>query len=781
MGLVDLLICPCFLLSRNFFTDNSAPRKSSLTYNEAIEKYGAPEKVLINQYATQPGLGDHTFRSLIIGTSPFEIEIDSDAKFVTDGDKKRIEGDILLRPRDDNFDFDGGNIVVTLAGRIGAKSVIDPFKMGQTVKIRFSGETTNSAGKTELVGKRIVNYSKRQFERDQRLTIANDVIIDDNGSAQIPLSLLGIAELIKNGGRKLLKDIVDNDPFLSYERNGKRVIYGTVGADNISAATTQASYLVGGPGRDRISGQRASDILAGGQGNDRLIGGGSDDTAEFTGRFADYDIDSLNDGRIKVADTVDGRDGVDTLSGIEFGKFRDTTIRFGGGQDIAFVIDTSVSMDDDIREVEARSKEILSAIFDGEGKSPKSRVAVVGYESSPTTFLSFTNQKTAAQRKSAAIKALTGIGTSGGTENVNTALISVLSGNAGQWRESADVTRRIVLFGDEPPNDPSLRSEVLKLAKNLNTSVPTNPRIPAAARIDGDITTERVNNGLAITRFALAQANEASVPVEIFTVAIGSDTPTQVDFRELATATGGREFGAADATEIVDVLIDVINEPTNSFPTAITLSNNTIKENSKVGAGVGRLSVIDPDSSDTHTLELLSDGNGSFRLSGNRLVVAPEANLDFEKNKTRNITVRATDSNNASVTKKLVIKLLDQPEGPLEIIGTNRADVLVGTPEADIIRGLAGNDRLVGGNGQDFLLGGAGNDTLIGGRGLDVLSGGTGNDVFVIGLTGSGDNILAFNEEGKDKIQLIDSLRFDQLSIGQVGFQQSQIRLEKKQ
>jgi glucose/arabinose dehydrogenase len=118
--------------------------------------------------------------------------------------------------------------------------------------------------------------------------------------------------------------------------------------------------------------------------------------------------------------------------------------------------------------------------------------------------------------------------------------------------------------------------------------------------------------------------------------------------------------------------------------------------------------------------------------------------------------------------------------------GTPGDDTLVGTPGNDTLTGLAGNDtlsgrggadrlvggagddRLVGGMGADTLLGGGGNDTLFGGSGSDLLTGGIGRDCFALETGVGRDRILDFCN-GKDRLGLTGSLRFNDLDIVQRG------------
>ncbi|UZN03663.1 calcium-binding protein [Cellulomonas sp. S1-8] len=86
-------------------------------------------------------------------------------------------------------------------------------------------------------------------------------------------------------------------------------------------------------------------------------------------------------------------------------------------------------------------------------------------------------------------------------------------------------------------------------------------------------------------------------------------------------------------------------------------------------------------------------------------------------------------------------------DGPDDLVGTRRADVICAGDGDDRVRGLGGDDVLIGGEGDDTLLGGDGHDLLQGGWGDDVLDngrdsgraeGGQGDDRFVTGAAPDG-------------------------------------------
>ena len=88
-----------------------------------------------------------------------------------------------------------------------------------------------------------------------------------------------------------------------------QVLTGTSGSDN----------LTGSIGHDTISGGDGNDFLTGGKGNDSIDGGdGTNDQANFTGLQSEYNVTDNGDGTFTVVDTVAGRDGVDTLTNVEF-------------------------------------------------------------------------------------------------------------------------------------------------------------------------------------------------------------------------------------------------------------------------------------------------------------------------------------------------------------------------------------------------------------------------------------------------------------------------------
>jgi hypothetical protein len=101
-------------------------------------------------------------------------------------------------------------------------------------------------------------------------------------------------------------------------RGGNDLLVGLDGDD----------WLDGGSGNDTLLGGAGNDLLTGGLGNDTVDGGagGGVDTAVYSGAIASYRISYDRAlGKATITDTITGRDGTDSLSGIEKLQFAGKT------------------------------------------------------------------------------------------------------------------------------------------------------------------------------------------------------------------------------------------------------------------------------------------------------------------------------------------------------------------------------------------------------------------------------------------------------------------------
>ncbi len=103
------------------------------------------------------------------------------------------------------------------------------------------------------------------------------------------------------------------------------------------------------------------------------------------------------------------------------------------------------------------------------------------------------------------------------------------------------------------------------------------------------------------------------------------------------------------------------------------------------------------------------------------------------------------------------------------LIGGHGNDVIAGGQDHDRLRGNTGKDILRGNAGSDLLFGDRGSDRLYGGPGRDRLMGGAGKDMFMIRRSDGIDIIGDFSQRQGDRIGLLGSLSFDDLTLRQRG------------
>ncbi|MCM2315292.1 MAG: Ig-like domain-containing protein, partial [Thermoanaerobaculia bacterium] len=111
--------------------------------------------------------------------------------------------------------------------------------------------------------------------------------------------------------------------------------------------------------------------------------------------------------------------------------------------------------------------------------------------------------------------------------------------------------------------------------------------------------------------------------------------------------------------------ISIANQ--NETPTDITLTDQSIDENSGVNAVVGTLSTTDPDAGDTFTYTLVagtgSTDNALFNIAGNSL--RENASFNFEAQSSYSIRVRSTDAAGLFVEEAFTIAIVNVPEAPV--------------------------------------------------------------------------------------------------------------------
>ncbi len=129
-----------------------------------------------------------------------------------------------------------------------------------------------------------------------------------------------------------------------------------------------------------------------------------------------------------------------------------------------------------------------------------------------------------------------------------------------------------------------------------------------------------------------------------------------VDFEgTLRPAGNGFDIGA-------DELGSVTPPPPDNAPTDITLSASSVRENSAAGTVVGTFAAVDSDAGDASTFTLVDSAGGRFAISGNKLVVAGGATINYQQAASYSVTVRATDRGGLTFDKTFTINVQNANE-----------------------------------------------------------------------------------------------------------------------
>jgi len=249
--------------------------------------------------------------------------------FVPEGGADRLEGGngndwLYGGPGSDSLYGDAGQDSLLFDP---ADAVIDGGAGNDTLWIMEAGCTafstvTNSVRNIEVID---LKYTSSQFLT--ALTVAGVTSVTDDRNELVVLgenndgaAFVGTGEWVQEAGLVTLSGYAGE--FRSYSAlvgdvrvYVQDVIHGTVG---------EFSFIEGTPGNDSLAGTGQADLIMAYAGNDTVTGGGGDDTVMFTGAYHEYTIMfNPSTGACTITDTDAGRDGTDTISGVEHFQFAD--------------------------------------------------------------------------------------------------------------------------------------------------------------------------------------------------------------------------------------------------------------------------------------------------------------------------------------------------------------------------------------------------------------------------------------------------------------------------
>ncbi|MBI5258111.1 MAG: hypothetical protein HY855_16530 [Burkholderiales bacterium] len=110
----------------------------------------------------------------------------------------------------------------------------------------------------------------------------------------------------------------------AYDIAALTFLYGGDGLGGALGVGGQGNYIIGTSAAETLTGGSGNDMLQGGGGNDTIVGGAGQDTARYTGLSSAYTVTLLVDRVV-----INGPEGQDTLTGMEFARFSDTIVALG--------------------------------------------------------------------------------------------------------------------------------------------------------------------------------------------------------------------------------------------------------------------------------------------------------------------------------------------------------------------------------------------------------------------------------------------------------------------
>ncbi|MDF1798999.1 MAG: Ig-like domain-containing protein, partial [Planctomycetota bacterium] len=148
------------------------------------------------------------------------------------------------------------------------------------------------------------------------------------------------------------RDALTHEQIQALSQSLSGIVFTGTAAGEALDGNSNVNLLQGGEGDDTLDAGAWNDVLEGGEGDDSLVagegddllaGGAGTDTAVFSGLRSEYEFTANDDGTITVTDLVDGRDGTDTLDGIESLQFQDQTVSTSDGAADGQLIATDVA------------------------------------------------------------------------------------------------------------------------------------------------------------------------------------------------------------------------------------------------------------------------------------------------------------------------------------------------------------------------------------------------------------------------------------------------------
>jgi len=259
-----------FPVVESFFSASNLG-SGSYTYDQILQElppfipFTAPNEIGISQYGTDLSSPDHAERSYIFGSTSFVLVPTGVLFNVTPGGERTISN-MEIRAYDDNFDYQSDNPFVQFLSGPVLTGILDPYNL-RRVAVPIEFRTGGGPG----VGAMYPNYTSESYDNSAldatavSYTPSLDFFLKDTaGLAQ--LGITGLPYIYA----------MQSDTFLSYVREGRKVVYGTPNDDVVildiftSNPPNPLQLFIAGAGNDSLYGN-GSDQLYGHTGDDVLL------------------------------------------------------------------------------------------------------------------------------------------------------------------------------------------------------------------------------------------------------------------------------------------------------------------------------------------------------------------------------------------------------------------------------------------------------------------------------------------------------------------------------
>ncbi|MGV5524927.1 peroxidase family protein [Pseudomonas sp. XP1] len=457
-----------------------------------------------------------------------------------------------------------------------------------------------------------------------------------------------------------------------------------------------------------------------------LSGTDSYDTAVFSGVASDYSV-VVDGNSVIVTDLVDGRDGVDRLTGIERLQFSDSAQASGVGTAVnagptghLAILDAVTGLRNDTSVSGQLLRVSNLAVHDADNVSATNASGAIN---GPVAYYW-------------QVETLPG---SGVYEDITFVAAGEVSRATGATYRVTDDVAGLNIRVRAVYQDAKGTLEIVDSAAN---SAPTaGPTVTGLLVQNQTLTANTATivdaDGLSNPQFTFQWQSNRGLGWVNIAGAISSTfvlTQEQVGQNMRVVVSYVDDFGVQEsiASDILDPVANVNDAPTG----AVLISDTTPAQGQTLTALTG--SIADLDGLGAFSFQWQQGTGGIFTniIGATSATFAPGLDQGGQQ---LQVIVRYTD---AFGTQESLTSAATAAVPALTLVGTNGADILIGS---------AGNDVISGLDGADQLFGGLGNDILNGGLGADAMNGGGGNDTFVVDNVG--DTVIEALNGGVDLVQ----------------------------